>query len=67
MHIYNEQGDLTSDRVSNLSENISTRVSWLVNNLLAEGTPVVEVRAMLEYIDTEMKYAATLCLMEHRM
>ena len=67
MNIYNEQGDLTSERAIDVSENIATRVGWLVTELLAPGASVVEVRAMLSHIETEMKYATTLRLMEHRM
>ena len=67
MNIYNEQGDMTSERVSEASGKIAKSVSTLINSLLADGTPVVEVRAMLDYIETEMKYAATLCMMERRI
>lgn len=67
MNIYNEQGDMTSERVSEASGKIANQVAGLITGLLTEGTPVVEVRAMLDYIETEMKYVATLCLMEHRI
>jgi hypothetical protein len=67
MNIYNEQGDMTNACVSKVAGEMARSISALITDLLARGTPVVEVRAMLEYIDTEMKYAATLCLMEHRM
>jgi hypothetical protein len=67
MNIYNEQGDMTNACVSKVAGKMARSISALITDLLARGTPVVEVRAMLEYIDTEMKYAATLCLMEHRM
>jgi hypothetical protein len=67
MNIYNEQGDMTNACVSKVAGKMARSISALITDLLARGTPVVEVRAMLEYIDTEMKYAATLCMMEHRM
>ena len=67
MNIYNEQGDMTSERVSKVSGKVAKSISTLAAALLAEGTPVIEVRAMLDYMETEMKYAATLCLVEHRM
>jgi hypothetical protein len=67
MNIYNEQGDLTSRRVSNVSRAVSDEVAALATSLLSDGVPVVEVRAMLDYIETEMKFLVTGCLMEHRI
>jgi hypothetical protein len=67
MNIYNEQGDMTSERVSEASGKVAKSVSTLVTSLLADGVSIVEVRAMLLHIETEVTYAATLCLMEHRM
>lgn len=67
MNIYNERGDMTDPRVSQVAGKVAKSVAGLITILLKDGTPVVEVRAMLDYIDTEMKYAATLCMMKHRM
>jgi len=67
MNIYDEQGVLTNERALDVSEKIATRVGFLVTSLLAEGVSVVEVRAMLLHIETEMKYAATLSLLDHRV
>lgn len=67
MNIYDEYGDLTSKRVVDVSEDIATRVGFLVTSLLEEGISIVEVRAMLLHIETEIKYAATLCLLHHRV
>jgi hypothetical protein len=65
MNIYNEQGDMTSERVSKVSGRVADSVSALATSLLAEGTPVVEVRAMLDYIETAMRYAAILCFLNY--
>jgi hypothetical protein len=67
MNIYNSNGDMADKRVSDLAENMATRAGWLVDKLLAEGTPVVEIRAMLTYLENELSYAVTMRLMAHRI
>jgi hypothetical protein len=67
MNIYNSNGDMADKRVGELSGNIATQTGKLVDDLLAEGTPVVEIRAMLTYLENELSYAVTMRVMAHRI
>lgn len=66
-HIYNEQGDLTNVRAINVAGKLAEKVATLVTSFLIEGVPIVEVRAMLSHIETEMKYAAALCFLDYKV
>jgi len=67
MPVYDDNGNMTDDRVGRLGREMGQKVDELLSVLFVEGTTIVEARALTGYLEGEIRYAATLNFMLHQM
>lgn len=67
MSVYDDIGNMTSNRAGALAREISQKVGTLLDALFAEGMTIVEARALLGYLQSEISTTAIMCIMQQQM